>query len=69
MCQSHPDGADFEGTRYGSWRVTGAWHCEIKGEAVGKGAASVAVEGPDLKGLCKETEAWHLEESILRGYW
>ena len=27
-----------------------AWHCERPGEVTGEGAASVAVEGPGLKG-------------------
>ena len=33
------------------------WHCERPGEAIGEGAASVAVEGPGLKGSCREVEA------------
>jgi hypothetical protein len=33
------------------------WHCERPGEAIGKGAAPVAVEGPGLKGSCREVEA------------
>jgi hypothetical protein len=40
------------------------WHCERPGEAIGKGAASVAVEGPGLKGSCREVEAWHHEKSL-----
>ena len=34
-----------------------AWHCERPGEAIGEGAASVAVEGPGMKGSCREVEA------------
>ena len=40
------------------------WHCERPGEAIGKGAASVAVEGPGLKGSCREAEAWHHEKNL-----
>jgi recombinational DNA repair protein (RecF pathway) len=32
-------------------------HCGRPGEAIGEGAASVAVEGPGLKGSCREVEA------------
>ena len=39
------------------WVAADAWHCARPGEAIGEGAASVAVEGPGLKGLCKEVEA------------
>jgi hypothetical protein len=34
-----------------------AWHYERPGEAIGEGAASVAVEGPGLKGSYREIEA------------
>ena len=34
-----------------------AWHCERPGGTIGEGAASVAVEGPGLKGLFREVEA------------
>ena len=33
-------------------------------EAICEDAASVAVEGPGLKGSSKEVEAWHQEESL-----
>jgi hypothetical protein len=33
-----------------------AWYFEKSGEATGEGTASVAVEGPGLKGSCKEVE-------------
>jgi hypothetical protein len=33
------------------------WHCERPGEAIVEGAASVAVEGPGMKGSCREVEA------------
>ena len=29
-----------------------------------EGTASVAAEGPGLKGPCKEAEVWHQEESL-----
>ena len=63
MCKSHPGGNGFEG-RKGSWRAAEAWHCERSGKATGEGAASIAAEGPRLKGSCKEVEAWHHEESL-----
>ena len=34
-----------------------AWHCKRPEEATGEGAASVVVEGPGLKGSCREVEA------------
>ena len=34
-------------------------------EAISGSAASVAVEGPGLKGLCKEVEAGYHEEALL----
>ena len=51
----HPGGTCFEGTKE-SWRAAEAWHCEKPGKAIGEGAASVVVDGPRLKGSCKETE-------------
>lgn len=36
---------------------------ERSGEAIGEGAASVALEAPGLKVSCREVEAWHHEES------
>ena len=41
----------------GSWRGSEARHCERPEEPTGEGAASIEVEGPGLKGLCRETEA------------
>ena len=41
----------------GSWRTADTWQCESLGEAIGDGAASVAVDGPGLKGSCREVEA------------
>jgi hypothetical protein len=62
MYKSHPGGTGFEGTK-GSWRAAEALHCERPWKAIGEGAASVAIDGPGLKGSCKEVEAWHHEES------
>ena len=47
-----------------SWEAVEVWHCEWPGKATGKGAASVAVNGPVLKGSCKEVEAWLHEKSL-----
>ena len=41
-----------------------AWHCERPWKAIGEGTASVAVDGPGLKGSCKGFEAWYPEESL-----
>ena len=57
----------FEGKKV-SWIVAEAWHHERPGKAIGEGAASFAVDGPGLKGSCKEVEAWHHEEP-MRGHW
>jgi hypothetical protein len=35
----------------GSWRAAEAWNSESPGKTIGEGAASVAVDGPGLKGL------------------
>jgi hypothetical protein len=58
MCKSYPGGTGFEGMK-GSHRATEAWHCERPWKAIGKGASSVAIDGPGLKGSCKGVEAWH----------
>ena len=49
MCKSHPGGTGFEGTK-GSRRAAEAQHCERPWKAIGEGAASVAIDGPGLKG-------------------
>jgi len=41
----------------GTWRTAEAWHCENLEE----GSASVAVESPGLKTLCRELEDWQHE--------
>jgi hypothetical protein len=40
----------------GSWRATETWYCERIWNTIGEGAASVVVEGPGVKGSCKEVE-------------
>jgi hypothetical protein len=45
MCKGHPGGTGFEGMK-GSWRTAEARHCERPGQAIGEGAALVAIEGP-----------------------
>jgi hypothetical protein len=49
MCKSHPDGTGFEGMK-GLCRAAEAQHCERPWKAIGEGAASVAIDGPGLKG-------------------
>ena len=48
----------------GLWGAAEAGHREKPGEAIGEGAASVAVKGPGLKGSRRAVEAWHHEESL-----
>ena len=49
MCKSYPGGTGFEGMK-GSRRTAEARHCERPWKAIGEGAASVAIDGPGLKG-------------------
>jgi hypothetical protein len=63
MCKSHPGGTGFEGIKV-SWRAAEAQHCEKPWKSIGENAASVAIDGPGLKGSCKGVEAWHHEESL-----
>jgi hypothetical protein len=63
MCKSHPGGTGFEG-RKGSCRAAETRHCERPWNAIGEGAASVAIDVPGLKGSWKVIEAWHHEESL-----
>jgi hypothetical protein len=56
MCKSHPGGTGFEGIK-GSHRAAEAQHCDRPMKAIGEGAASVAIDGPGLKGSCKGFEA------------
>ena len=55
MCKGHPGGTGFEGMK-GSRRAAEARHCERPWKAIGEGAASVAIEGPGLKGSCSVLE-------------
>ena len=63
MCKSHPGGTGFEGIK-GSHRAAEAQHCDRPMKAIGEGAASVAIDGPGLKGPCKVAEAWYHEENL-----
>jgi hypothetical protein len=51
MCKSYPGATDFEGMK-GSRRAAESRHCERPWKAIGEGAASVAINGPGLKGSC-----------------
>jgi hypothetical protein len=63
ICKSYPGGTVFKGIKR-SHRAAEAQHCERAWKAIGEGAASVAIDGPGLKGSCKGVEAWHHEESL-----
>ena len=63
MCKNHPGSTGFEGMKE-SRREDKAWHFKKPGKAIGEGVASVAIDGPGLKGSCKGFEAWHHEESL-----
>ena len=39
----------------GSWRTAEAWHYESQGKAIGEGAASVAIDGPELEGVMQKS--------------
>ena len=49
MCKSYPGGTSFEGKK-GLRKAAEARHCERPWKAIGEGAASVAIDGPGLKG-------------------
>ena len=55
MFKSNPGGTGFEGMKE-SCRAAEAQHCERPWKAIGEGAASVAIEGPGLKGSCSVLE-------------
>jgi hypothetical protein len=55
MCKSYPGDTGFEGMK-GSRRTAEAWHCERPWKAIGEGAASVAIDGPGVKGSCSVLE-------------
>jgi hypothetical protein len=50
----------------GSWRAAEAWHCKRPEEAIGKGVVSVAIEGPGLKGSCREVEVGTMKRAQER---
>jgi hypothetical protein len=53
--KSHPVGTSFEGMK-GSCRAAEARHYERPWKAIGEGAASIAIDGPGLKGSCSVLE-------------
>ena len=55
ICKGHPGGTAFEGMK-GLHRATEARHCERPWKAIGEGAASVAIDGPGMKGSCSVLE-------------
>jgi hypothetical protein len=55
MCKSHAGGTGFEGMK-GSHRAAETPHCERPWKAIGEDAASVAIDGPGLKGSCSVLE-------------
>ena len=68
MCKSHPGGTGFEGMK-GSWRATGALHCERPWKAIGKGATSVAIDGPGLERVMHRSRGLSPSREPMRGYW
>jgi hypothetical protein len=59
MCKNH-----YGGMKAGRGHGEQLRHCESPSEATGKGAVSITVDGPGMKGTCKEVEAWHYSESL-----
>ena len=55
MCKRYPGGTGFEGIK-GSCRAAEAQHCERPWKAIGEGAASGAIDGPEIKGSCSVLE-------------
>ena len=55
ICKSYPGGTGFEGMK-GSCRAAEAQHCDRSRKAIGEGAASVAIDGPGVKGSCSVLE-------------
>jgi hypothetical protein len=49
MCKGHTGGTGFEGMK-GSHRAAETQYFERPWKAIGEGAASVAIDGPGLKG-------------------
>ena len=46
------------------WKAAEAYHCEQPEKTIGDSAASVAVEGSEVKVSCSEVRVWH-HEGIL----
>jgi hypothetical protein len=55
MGKNNPGGTCFEDMK-GLWNASESWPSEMPGKTTEGGAASVAVDGPRLKGSCKEVE-------------
>ena len=53
MYKNHPGHTGFEDMKV-SWRAAEVWHCERPEKAIAEVLASAAVNGPGLKGSCKE---------------
>jgi hypothetical protein len=68
MCKGHPAGTGFEGMK-GSCRSAEARHCERSWKAIGEGSASVAIEGPGLKGSCSVLEMQEQQQQWSTGIW
>ena len=64
MCKNHPAGTGFEGMK-GSRRAAERFGTVRDQERpLVEDAASVAVDGPELKGSCKEAGACHHERNL-----
>jgi hypothetical protein len=61
MCKSHPGISVFEDMK-ASRRTAEAWCCDRLWKNICERKASISVDGPGLKGPCKEVEEWHHEE-------
>ena len=55
MFKNHSGSTGFEGMKR-SCRAAEAQHSERPWKAIGEGAASVAIDGPGLKGSCSGLE-------------
>ena len=55
ICKGHPGGTGFEGMK-GSRKAAEVRYYERPWKAIGEGAASVAIDGPGLKGSCSVLE-------------
>lgn len=62
MCKNPPVCTGLEGMKGNG--VVEAWHCERSGKTIWEGADSVAIKGPELKGLYNEVEDLHLEDNL-----